>query len=123
MASGAMRSRSPALEGAAQLIELGDRLGEVGIDRIELLDGRKARGLVLHDERAFADQRGADDAVDRRADGRIIEIEFGARDVGLAALDVGFGLALAPRSAFSFSASGAARWLVSVATRRACSVA
>ena len=50
--------------------------------------------VVLHDERAFADQRGADDAVDRRADRRIIEIEPGARDVGLAALDVGRGLAL-----------------------------
>ena len=120
MASGAMRSRSPALEGAAQLIEFGHRLGEVGIDRIELLDGRKAGGLVLHDERAFADQRGADDAVDRRADGRIIEIEPGARDVGLAALDVGLGLALGAAIAFSFSASGAARWLVSVAMRRAC---
>ena len=36
-----------ALEGAAQLVELGDRLGEVGIDRIELLDGGEV-GLVLH---------------------------------------------------------------------------
>ena len=83
-----------ALERAAQLIEFGHRLGEIGIDRIELLDGRKTRGLVLHDERAFAHQRGADDAVDRRADGRIIEIELGARDVGLAARDVGGGLPL-----------------------------
>ena len=83
-----------ALEGAAQLIEFGHRLGEVGIDRIELLDGRKACGLVLHHQRAFADQRRADDAVDRRADGRVIQIESGARDVGLAALDVGLGLPL-----------------------------
>ena len=59
-----------ALERAAQLIEFGHRLGEVGIDRIELLDGRKV-GLVLHHQRAFADQRRADDAVDRRADGGI----------------------------------------------------
>ena len=81
-----------ALERAAQLIEFVHRLGEVGIDRIELLDGRQARGLVLHHQRAFADQRGADDAVDRGADGRIIQIEFGAGDVGLAALDVGLRL-------------------------------
>jgi hypothetical protein len=54
-----------ALEGAAQLIELGHRLGEIGIDRIELLNGRKARRLVLHDKRAFARQRRDDTAVDR----------------------------------------------------------
>ena len=46
------------------------------------------------DERALADQRRADDAVDRRAHGGVVEIEFGAREFGLAALDLGMGLAL-----------------------------
>ena len=109
-----------ALEGAAQLVELGHRLGEVGIDRIELLNGREVGGLVLHDERAFADQRSADDAVDRRADGGVVEIEPGARDVGLAALDVGLRLALGARWPFRSRLRSAARWLVSVAMRRAC---
>ena len=82
-----------ALEGAAELVELGHRLGEVGIDRIELLDGGEI-GLVLHRERALADQRRTDDAVDRRAHGGVVEIELGARDIGLAAVDLGMGLTL-----------------------------
>ena len=117
-----MRSRSPRLESAAQLIELGDRLGEVGIDRIELLDGRKAGAVVLHDERAFADQRGADDAVDRRADGRVIEIEFRAATSALRP-STSASACFSAAMAFSFLASGAARWLVSVAMRWACSEA
>ena len=51
-------------------------------------------GLVLHHQRALAHQRGADDAADRRTDRRVIEIELGARDFGLAAADLGLGLAL-----------------------------
>ena len=91
-----------AVEGAAQLVHLRDRLGEVGIDRIELLDRGETGGLVLHHQRAFADQRGADDAADRRADRRVIEIEFRARDVGLAAADLGLGLALGRDRLFVF---------------------
>ncbi len=82
-----------ALEGAAELVELGHRLGEVGIDRIELLDAGEV-GLVLHRERTLADQRRTDDAVDRRAHGGIVEIKFGAREFGLAAFDLGMGLTL-----------------------------
>ncbi|MGY4327629.1 hypothetical protein ACVWWG_002046 [Bradyrhizobium sp. LB7.2] len=82
-----------ALEGAAELVELVHRLGEVGIDRIELLDRGKV-GLVLDRERALADQGSTDDAVDRRAHGGVVEIELCAREVGLAALDLGMGLAL-----------------------------
>ena len=69
-------------------------MGEIGVDRIQLLDGRKCRCIVLHHERAFADLGGADDAVDRRADGRVVQVEIGARKVGLAAFDVGRGLPL-----------------------------
>ena len=44
---------------------------------------------MLNHQRALADLRRADDAVDRRADGRIVEIEVGAREIGLAALHLG----------------------------------
>ena len=81
-----------ALERAPELVEFGDRLGEIGVNRIELLDRREI-GLVLHHKGAFADQRGADHAVDRGADRRVAQIEPGARDFGLASLDLGFGLA------------------------------
>src|SRR4051794_35952192 len=82
-----------ALEGAAELVELVHRLGEVRIDRIELLNAGQI-GLVLDRERALADQGGTDHAVDRRAYGGIIEIELGACEVGLAALDLGVSLTL-----------------------------
>jgi len=54
---------------------------------------REVGGLVLHDKSAFADERGADHAVDRGADRCIVQIEPCAGDVGLAAHDIGFGLA------------------------------
>ena len=69
-------------------------MGEVGVDRVELLDRGETGGLVLHHQRAFAHQRGADDAADRRTDRCIIKIESRACDVGLAAADLGLGLAL-----------------------------
>ena len=93
-ASGEIRSRSPLSKARRSLLHLRDRLGEVGVDRIELLDRGETGGLVLHHQRAFAHQRGADDAADRRTDRRVIEIEFRAGDVGLAAADLGLGLAL-----------------------------
>ena len=89
-----------AVKGTAQLVHLRDRLGEVGVDRVELLDRGETGGLVLHHQRAFAHQRGADDAADRRTDRCIIEIESGACDVGLAAADLGLGLALGPDGLF-----------------------
>jgi len=55
-----------ALKRTPEMIEFGDRLREIGVDWIELLDGREI-GLVLHHNGAFADQRRADDALDRRA--------------------------------------------------------
>ena len=54
---GAIRSRSPLSNARRSLFISADRLGEVGIDRVELLDGGEAGGLVLHHQRAFADQR------------------------------------------------------------------
>ena len=83
-----------AVKRAAQLVHLRDRLGEVGVDRVELLDGSEAGGVVLDHQRAFAHQRSADDAADRRTDRRVIEIEFCTRDFGLAAADFGLGLTL-----------------------------
>ena len=93
-ASGAIRSRSPLSNARRSLLHLRDRLGEIGIDRIELLDRGETGRLVLHHQRALAHQRRADDAADRRTDRRVIEIELRARDFGLAAADLGLGLAL-----------------------------
>lgn len=41
----------PGAERAAQFVELTGRLGEVGVDRIELLNQRQRRGFVLPDQR------------------------------------------------------------------------
>ena len=81
-----------ALEGAAQAVELGDRLGEVGIDRVELLDGGEIGGVVLHDQGAFRGPRGADAAADRGADRGIFQIEPGAPHLGLAGGELGLVL-------------------------------
>ena len=80
------------VERSAQLIHLAGRLGEVGIDGIELLNRCEACRVVLHDQRAFADIGRADDTVDRRADGGVIEIEPGAGHVGRTSGNVGFRL-------------------------------
>ena len=96
-----------ALERAPELIEFGDRLREIGIDRIELLNRREI-GLVLHHQRAFADQRRADHAIDRGADRGVAQIELGARDFRLASLDLGFGLPHAADGFFIFGVGGGA---------------
>ena len=43
-------------EGAAQFVEFAGRLGEVGMNRVQLLNQRQRRGFVLPDQRAFGDQ-------------------------------------------------------------------
>ncbi|MBA7687704.1 hypothetical protein ES703_96170 [subsurface metagenome] len=78
------------IERAAQLVHLVHRLREVGIDRVKLLDGRKARRIVLHDQRALADIGRTDDAVDRRSDGGVVKIEGG--NVGFRLAHDGYGL-------------------------------
>ncbi len=84
----------PALgELALELVGFRHRLGEVGIDRIELLDGREMRRLVLPDEGAFGHQRAPDPSGNRSADGRIVEVELRARHRGLLRRDLGIGLA------------------------------
>ena len=50
-----------------QLASLGDLLREVGIDRIELLNGRQAFAATDGEQCAFGDQRPSDAAGDRRA--------------------------------------------------------
>ena len=81
------------LEFAPQLTQLGGRLGEIGVDGIELLDRRHMRRFGLTDQGAFGHESAADSAADRRANPRVFEIEPGARDVRLARGDVRFGLA------------------------------
>ena len=51
-------------------------LGEIEIDRIELLDDGEQGGVALSDESAFRDLRPADAAGDRRGDGGVGEIEL-----------------------------------------------
>ena len=51
-----------AVEGAAQPHHVGGRLGEVDVERVDLLDHRQRRRLALADQRAFGDQRAADAA-------------------------------------------------------------
>lgn len=48
------------LQGVAQAQGLGRGLGEIRIDRIELLDARHQRRLALPDQRALGHQRAAD---------------------------------------------------------------
>jgi hypothetical protein len=66
------------------LVQLGNRLGEIGIDRVELLNRCDMGDVGLPDQRAFGHQRSPDPAVDRRADRGVIEIELCARDIGIA---------------------------------------
>ncbi len=51
------------------------------------------RRLVLADEGAFGHQRAPDPSGDRGADGRVVEVELGARHRGLLRRDLGIGLA------------------------------
>ena len=83
-----------AVKRAAQLVHIRNRLGEVGVDRVELLDRGETGAIVLDHQRAFAHQRSADGAADRRTDRRVIEIEPRTGDFGLAAADLGLGLAV-----------------------------
>ncbi len=61
-------------EVALHSVQLRHRLGEVGVDRVELLDRRQMRGFGLADERAFRHERAPDAARDRRANGGVVEI-------------------------------------------------
>jgi hypothetical protein len=56
------------LEGAAQRKQIAGRLGEVRIDRIELLDSSQIVGGAAADQRTLGDQSPADTAADRRLD-------------------------------------------------------
>ncbi|KGW79211.1 efflux transporter, RND family, MFP subunit domain protein [Burkholderia pseudomallei MSHR2990] len=73
--------RASALHRAPQRFDVGRGLREVHVDRIELLDGRERRRLILADERAFGHERAARAAVDRRGDGRVIELQLRAREL------------------------------------------
>ena len=81
----------------AQFQELGARLREVDVDRIELLDRRERRGLVRGHERALRDRRLADPPGDGRGDARVAEDHAGALQCGLRGRDVRLGLLRARR--------------------------
>lgn len=80
-------------EGAAQFVEFTGRLGEVGVNRVQLLDQGQRRGFVLPDQRAFGDQRAADAPGNRRGDGGVTQVQFRPLHRGLVGGDVGGCLA------------------------------
>ena len=101
IAASERESLEPALgEVAPELIELGDRLREVGVDRIELLDGREMRGFVLADQRPLGHESSPDSPGDRRPHGRIVEVQLGASDGRLLCRDFGLRLTLRRQSKF-----------------------
>ena len=63
-------------------VDLGGRLREVHVDRIDLLHPREQRGRVEADQRAFGDFGATHASRDRRDDARIAEIELGLADFG-----------------------------------------
>ena len=85
-------------EGAAQVVEFTGRLGEVGVNRVQLLNQRQRRGFVLPDQRAFGDQRATDAPGNRRGDGGVTEVQFRPLHGGLVGGDVGGGLPDAARA-------------------------
>jgi hypothetical protein len=85
------RLEPAALDGTAQVEQLGRRLREVDVHRVDLLDQRQRRRLALADERAFGDERAADPARDRRRHRRIAEADLGALQVRPGRRDIGLG--------------------------------
>ena len=77
---------------APKLVDLADRLREVGVDRVELLNGREMGRFTLSDQRAFGYQGAPDAAADRRTHGGVFQVQPGALHVGLSGRDVGFRL-------------------------------
>ena len=83
-----------ALERAPQLHRLVGRLGEVDIDRIDLLHHRQRRGFTLADQRAFGHQRAANAARDRGRDPGIAEVDARGLQGRLGHGHIGLGLLL-----------------------------
>ncbi|CRP05119.1 hypothetical protein PAERUG_E7_London_9_VIM_2_02_13_02588 [Pseudomonas aeruginosa] len=69
------------------------RLGEVHVDRIDLLDAGQRCRRVLADQRAFGDQRTPRAAVDRRGDRGVAQAQAGLLQFGLGRGDLRQGLA------------------------------
>ena len=64
-------------------------LGDVDVDRVDLLHGGQRRGGPLADQRALGDQRPADAAADRRGDGGVGQVDLGRPEGGTGHADVG----------------------------------
>src|SRR3546814_6222725 len=64
----------------AQAQQFTARLGDVDVDRVELLHGGQRRGLVGGDQRALGHRRLADAATDGGHDPRAVELHPGAGD-------------------------------------------
>lgn len=78
----------PGAKRTAQFIEFTGRLGEVGVNRIELLNQCQRRGFVLPDQCAFGHQCAANTPGNRCSDGGITEVQFCALDGSLVGRNV-----------------------------------
>lgn len=76
-------------ERPAQVVEFAGRLGEVGVDRVQLLYQRQRRGFVLPHQRAFGHQGATDAPGDRCGNGGVPQVERCPVHRGLVGGDVG----------------------------------
>jgi len=88
-----------ALHLLTQLQQIGSRLGEGHIDRIELFNGGQMGGVTLADQRAFGHQGTANATGNRRQHAGVGQIQLAAGhcsfiggDIGLGLLERGFSL-------------------------------
>ncbi len=95
----AVKGQAPAGQGLLQSHDVIGGLGEVSVDRVQLLNSRHQCRLVLPYQRSFADQRSPDAAADRCTQLTITEVEpcgrqvgLGSQTIGLGALEVGHGV-------------------------------
>jgi len=79
------------LDGSPQAQYIRAGLGEVDVDRVELLDGRQQRGFAPADQRALGHQRAADAPGNRGGDAGVFQILIGADQRGFGLLGLGGG--------------------------------
>ena len=84
--------RTPG-HGATDLLEFGHTQREVHVQRIDLVDRRQQRCLVLADQRALGHLLLASAAVDRRTNGGVAEVDAGIGEHRVGLLDRGAGAA------------------------------
>ena len=86
------RRHAAAGQRSAQRDEVGARLLDVDIDRVQPLDHRQRIGLAVGDQRADGGQRTADPPADRRGHAREPQVDLRRFERGLVLRDGGGGL-------------------------------